>query len=758
VDKHLSLWHILSRSKPCLESTKQLQKSHDSERQYVGSLSDSTPEQGSLFGGMDILYYLELEIDFQLCHNEGTKPSEIFSEAISTMQLHDTSIVYIVVDKVLVFDRYRTGRIYGADHDLVAALLYPNVTSIARDHHQHNESPFSMHHIPGTILVHILFFLPDSAIGAVSCVCQSWNTEIRSNPAIWKHMLQCRNWPHPTAAIPVLPESNSDGMRLNYDIPCRDDFCQHYSILRDMNALRSGWDAILDPQNSVINSREMTYRQFSSRNHSSLPPGGCVSIHTWSPNCTLVAYDQDCTLRLFETQGEGVCKEVICQKIDPYKNTKKRTCQLLSMDLDEQCVACLGCVTGGPGNSTEAFILLVMSREDFLIGDTSNSAAASSYSEDMSKVTVIDVGEAIFYYLISLDKWDHQLFELIEFFGRGGAVGDVEILASRTIIACGYGRFMIEVKLSIPVEFEDSDNDSYHLLGRKLFLFSSSIGAIVWSCESNPSSNELLPRHHDMTLACLRRPITPGGSRCSSFFAVRAPVSFVVLAGEVDPSGTAHSMNLIASAPIKELQEAITMNDGWEILVDGQYHAPLIVTPTDVITADLLVRRDDESDRIFERKTMLSFYSRYHGCTCADDDKENSKSNGLCIPGDLEVIRMSLIRDHYVALVCRMYLYPPSSDRLFYDVMIVVVIVHVPSRMEICRTDLSSNRGQSCDDIVVPFLTNDCTETIGLSLSWKGIAMTGRDVRKTIESSMTECCRKNRTGRSHRRKDHLNKK
>ena len=733
IEPQLSLSHVVSNSKqPGV--LQELLRSGDAEREFVNS--DLAGGQDIVYGSMDMLYCIEFELDLPRCVNESTKPSDVFSEILSSMQLILASVVYVALDFVLVFDRYRNGLLYPSQHDLITAL-FPNLVSLSRQPYRYSkdadassldktkDSTFSVvSFIPGTILVHILLFLPDSSIGAVSCVCHSWHNEIQSNPAIWKHMLYCRNW--------LFSES------LDYStaaVDCsfyRDSFCRHYSVLRDITALQYGLDAILDTRSPFINSKDMTYKRFSSKCQFHTVPDACVSVKTWSSNRTLVAYNRDCTLRLFEAQGENQCKEIICQKIDPYRNTKKRTCRLLSMDLDEDCITCLGSVIGCPGNPTEAFVLLVMYREDFLMADISDTAGRIGYSEDMSKVTVIDVGEAVLHYMISFDDGDHRLLELVDFLGHGGSIGDVEISASPTVVACGHGRFMIDVKISIPNFVEDADEDNFRLIDRKLFLFSSSAGAIVWSGESSPAY-ELLPRHADMTLSCIRRPIASGSSKSSCFFAVRSPASFMVLVGEIDPSGAVNCSSFSSCTQLEALHEANSKNGGWDILADGQYHSPMIVTPTDIVTADLLVRLDEASDRIYERRTILSFRSR-HISRNSVIDRGSNIDTGLALNGDLEVVRMSLIRDYYIALVCRTYQQPPFSGNPICDVIFIVVIVHVPSRTEIFRIPFQ-NGGQTVDDTIIPCISNDSFDTIGLSLSWRGVVMTGSDVRKMIAAT-----------------------
>jgi hypothetical protein len=100
---------------------------------------------------------------------------------------------------------------------------------------------------------------------------------------------------------------------------------------------------------------------------------------------------------------------------------------------------------------------------------------------------VISIGEAVLNYLLSFEEADHRLLRLYDFLTDGGDMSEVEILASHSIKACGYGRFLVEVSISIPSLELDEEEDIMILLDRKVILFSATAEAIVWMGESNPT-------------------------------------------------------------------------------------------------------------------------------------------------------------------------------------------------------------------------------------------------------------------------------
>lgn len=734
-------------------------------------------------GAMDMVYYIEAQLDLSNSSmNDDPHPllSDQLTQVLSSKHLFLASIVYVALDGVLVFDRFQDGLIYASDRDFLIAVLGEDAV-VGRRHGSAEEAAVAtLIGIPGTVLEHILTFLPDQAVAAASRVCKAWHCEIAEHlPSLWKHMLDRRDWPHPpSAAIVGSPHAVASADRHEY----RDQFRLHYTVIRDMKAIQKGLDAISDPRKAAVLEKEMAYQDFSSRKHAPSYPNCCVGLQEWSPNRLLVAYDHDCSLRLFETvaksgtSGEKVCRELICQRIDPYRHTRKRRCRIVSMGLDEQCVASLCHVTGRPGDvdTAEAYVLVVLSREDFLLGESSGAAdTAGGYSEDVSHLKVIDIGETVLNYLCSLDALkcrlssddgDHRMFQLIDFVTQDG---EMEVLVSQTLVTCGYGRFMVEASISIPME-DDDGRTSLHLIDRKLLLLSATTGSIVWVGESNPQSQQLIPRREEMTLSYLRRPHLEGGSRSFCFFAVGSAISTAIIVGEIEPSGEVQNVHCLESSLM--VRNEIEDEERWEILRTG--HRPILVTSTDIVAADTLVRR--EGNVIQDRKSVISFCARYPLCTA------DPSCSTLSVPGNLEVVRMASIRDDHIALVCRQFNSqppPPTGENeedvaldaidghWFADnnnvapqpmdaiaaaevadaVKVIAIIVHASSRREIGRICLLD---EQLPDALLPHLVVDGQETIGLGLSWEGVVMAGANFRSRLYDEQEEHSNKKKKKRA----------
>jgi len=710
---------------------------------------------------------------------------EIVTITLSNRGVNVSSIVYAVLQGTLIFDRHQGGLLISSQQEMMTILARPDAereqnresdpvsdrkasyrkhisfasfssSSLSNDSANQEEMGRRLvQELPGSILEHILTFLPDASVAAASQVCQSWYQEIgRNSPNLWRHLLQRRNWPLPvdlertsgnsinveegeedegedssSGEVAVDHEATADIGPEPYRQMYRNAFLQHYAVVRDVAAIQLAMSALHNNNNNkrrsaAVEEKEMVYQDFSTRKHSPSAPNHCVAVQVWSPNRILVAYSLDCSLRLFETvpksSQEKMCRELVSQRIDPYRNTKKRTCSLLSMTLDEEAIGCL-CHVMADTVDVEAYVLIVVSRDEFLLGDS--SCDKPGQSSNSTKMNVIDIGAAVLNYLLSLDVVDHRMLQLIDFLTDGGEIGEVEILASETIAACGYGRFMVEVSISIP--FWDGFDlvDSMQLLDRKLVLFSASAGAIVWMGDSNDPLRPLRPRHEDMTLACYRRPLSGCSSRAECSVVVTSASSPSIQVASVERTGYVQNVQIIkASDSVRN--EAV--GDDWEVI--PSHCRLLIVTASDVVAADVASRR--VGGRIKELRTIISFYPRY-------PKGQEAPYSVLKIDGDFEALRMANFRDTHAIIICRKYSRatdqnPGENGTAETTMSLYAIIIHIFSRSEIARMSLAENVARESGDVIEISISNEYT--IGAGLSWKGVMMTGSDIR-TIGNS-----------------------
>jgi hypothetical protein len=706
---------------------------------------------------MDMLYHSSLQVT-----SDNDSSSSVHNQLTSFLsnQHHIplASLVYVVMDGILVYDRNREGLLVHDDLDFLLLLLGEHAIRNRKFSSQHEEaSQDILIHFPAAVLEHVLSFLPDQAVAAACRVCTLWFHEIGQHSAhLWRNMLQRRHWP-----LPLVEDQGMDAVAssLASRNQFRNAFIRHYTVLRDVAALQKGLTAI--KTRSEVSQTEMTYQDFSKRRHAPSVPNASVAVQVWSANHVLAAYSQDCSLRLFEasaskqqaaaaaattTSGtpEKQCREIACQCIDPYKSTRRKRCCILSMDLDDNYIGCLCHVAWDEGES-ESYNLVVLSRDDYLLGESSTADA-----DDLDLI-VIDIGEAVVNCLLSADEFDHRLLLLTDFFQDGGEIDELQIFTSNSLAACGHGRFMVEVAICLPEDMVPHGETG--LLVRKLVLFSAEVGVILWMGESNPVGSPMMPAAEFMTLSRMRQSY-PGSSDSVCTVAVGSLLSSEFIMCEIDTSGQVQIHETL-QAPGSLASNLI--NDGW------RFHSPffcqdsILITPSHVITANIMVR--SEMQDIQEKRSLITFHS------------PQSPSSTIELPGDTEVIRMARLRDLHAIVLCRTFTNAPSEVSAEREggghwlraemplpessqrIDVHAFIYHVPTRCQVGRICLLEDVSNDRDD--VPRITVDSGDTLGVALSFKGLAMAGSNVRSVEvlqnDVSSPRSGKKKKSGRAKRR-------
>ncbi len=656
---------------------------------------------------MELLHYICLDAT----SSATTSLSEDIYNQLSQNYIKMADLVYVVVNESLIYDRCREGVVLN-EREMLFAIQGPEELGKRRiSVGSEGEVAGILTKLPGSILEHTLTFLPDSAVTACCMVCKDWHNEIgKASPHLWRHLLERRRWPFPEG-----PDQSQEAFRKI--------FMEHYSAMRNVNAIKLGISALTTRK--LHPEREMCYQDFSARKQAPSEPNACISVQVWSPNRILAAYSQDCSIRLFEAVpkngDEKLCKELVCQWFNPHRRTKRRRCTLLSMVLDDECIGSL-CHVSADGEDAEADILVVANREEFLLGESSAAFEKGGHLEDLN-LHVIDVGEATINYLLSTDTADHRLLQLMDFLQDGGEMSEVEILASRTMTSCGNGRFMVEVCISIPSEDDDEGDEErpMRLVDRKLVLFSASVGAIVWIGDSGDPLADPQPRGLEATITELRWTL-PGDYRPTSNVLVASSFSSHLWLISVDPTGSVkHPVLLEGSLPMgTEIR-----TDGWRMFAKPQRH--ILLTENYAIAVDLLQKHSEEG--VFERKSVLSFYPL----------QQPAALGALFHTLELhriEILRMIILQDSHIGLICREYedfIQVDMNEGIRMSLLpqsACLILVHIPSRTEIYRTPVGCIESFREDMSDVPILSVYSSTTIGCALDWRGVSISGDDVRQ----------------------------
>jgi hypothetical protein len=569
----------------------------------------------------------------------------------------------------------------------------------------------------------------------------------------------------------------------------REEFIRNYSVRRELLAIQQALKGLLPRRggggnNNTSNSNpksssettftrlyeqgEMAVHTFSTRRGAPQPPSHCVAVEIWSPNCVLAAYSHDCTLRLFQAVSKGGsggndsaavagtnekhCREVLCQRIDPYKYTRKKTCIIETMGLDETVVGCLCRIAdettlSDTNRIRQRYNLVVIHRDDLLVFDSKCADSGISEPEE-DALTVIDVEVAVLNYVLTLEHVDHRLLRLHDFLTLGGGdMEDVELLVSPTLATCGAGCFMVEVAISIPSlddgPLDDDDQEALRsesgmvmeLIDRKLFLFSSTECAIVWMGESHSPSDPLRPRLEDMSLVSLRT----SASVATASGTDRSRTSFSVAAVSLTGSPTVTTFEMVSSGHFRgshvfedwtSTLEDRVLDEGWT--ESRRFSRSVVVSPTDVVVGGTLVKEETDDDDI-QYKAILTFYSRRDSNSNEPQSKFTSK---LVLGENCAIESMVSYRSDYVVVICRVLSEMIGDQNGQFHTLarmshtrVYAAIIHLPSRQELERMCLYED--YDCDTFPKLCLSV-FRDTVACGVGWKGLIMTGSDVRSPV--------------------------
>jgi hypothetical protein len=278
--------------------------------------------------------------------------------------------------------------------------------------------------------------------------------------------------------------------------------------------------------------------------------------------------------------------------------------------------------------------------------------------------------------------------------------------------------------VSIPVIEENDDEASdanMNMLFRKLFLFSASLGAIVWMGDSDPSR----PRHEDIMVTSLRSRSSEGSRfRCDlAVFSSGAPE---IMTGSIDPAGTIKALTQIEASRLVRQE---IMADGWEVI--RHFRRPVVITDSELVVADTLMREVVNGQRSF--RSVVSFFP-----LCAE---RGDVYKIVHLESNVEVDRLVRVRDDHMIVLCREYGKVPElaegGDEVDRRVAVYTIIIDLHSKREIGRIclveDLESQL--EADPLVIRDLPMSIAfdgDTVAAGLWWKGVVITGEDVRSSV--------------------------
>lgn len=153
----------------------------------------------------------------------------------------------------------------------------------------------------------------------------------------------------------------------------------------------------------------------------------------------------------------------------------------------------------------------------------------------------------------------------------------------------------------------------------------------------------------------------------------------------------------------------------------------ILLTESCGVALDLFQKHATEG--VFERKSVLSFYPIRQPGECCDPNYQVMELHRI------EILRMINLQDTHIGLVCREYedfIQVEMNEGIRMSLLpqsVCFIIIHIPSKTEIYRTAVGCIDSFEDDLSDVPVLSVYNRTTIGCALDWRGISISGDDVR-----------------------------
>jgi hypothetical protein len=398
------------------------------------------------------------------------------------------------------------------------------------------------------------------------------------------------------------------------------------------------------------------------------------------------------------------------------------------MDLDEDSIACLFESKGDVGEGNDKYKLTVKSRDAFLCAHGSGTIDPCGATLEEGALHDFDIGDTVLNYLLSCGDVDRRLLPLFDFLSTGRYLSRVDVLVSHNIHACGYGLFLMEVGISVPSSLWNEEGMEIMIpLPRKIVLFSATAGVIVWMGDCNLTD---LPLREPevVTVASFRHQCRPGERRAACSFVFVSPFTDTIVSAELDSTGQMQSPTVVEASRLVRNE---ILEDNWHM--HPVHRRPVVITFSDVVVADTLVREPDGGRKV--KKSVVSFYSRF----------VNDLSYAtLTLEGDCEAICMERMQDDYAVVLCHVRKFRNSEAAIdstdsndAASLSIEAIVIHVPSRRAIHRVCLlGEDWAFPPGNYNIPILFAANGETVGVGLWWKGVILTGKDVREVGSNTM----------------------
>lgn len=631
---------------------------------------------------------------------DKAKVTDFIQKTLASEKCPIGSIVYIVFNKILIFDRYNGGVLVDKEREFEIFLSGGTSKIDMRNDAKSGDGGTCISRIdslPGSVLEFILKFLPDEASGVLPMVCKVFSQEIGMlSPSLWKYLIARRGWPMPEDEYPLQP------LRDTYKY----SFLSHYKVFRNVRCIKNGIERLRDG-----NSCDVAVIAYTS---AKIP----VCAQPWNDTSVIAADEFDCTLKLFEAVRNGprlLCKEIKSARVAPFPNSKKFCCTLVSMNLDDVYIAC--CFkTGKQGEDSINTWLVAIKRNDYLCNDS------GANQECLDGLQKYDMQEYFVTHLIETLYENNLPQDLNEYiFALGGDLASIKLSLFEKIEACGNGLFMLIGNIFVPEELRapNMEVDST----RVLLLFSIPRELIVWSHFITEDPEFPLDVDNDHIIhSCVQNGSQSTSSSATYLCCASSPIHLTRIerrSGEVT-CGTIDERLVVS-------RYQTLFEDRWASFDLSERYG--LVTKSHVVFADVLQLRFSS-----ESKVMLSFVPlRVDAPSGSGPLYDDSAVSSVTLERCHEVQSLHYDGGDHVVVHC---MYKGDAYRTCY-----LLVVHIPSRVVIHRCSVIGSLSIRHD--IPHVLTCDGTNGEAMALfMYTGFVMTSSVIRSLIKAPVAVECPK----------------
>ncbi len=381
---------------------------------------------------IDMMYYMQIPM---VSTNGGESKGVVdtIMKLFSKEDVNIGSIAYVAYGNVLLFDRFDGGVVMGRESE---EIIFGNKDNARRA--RSDSISDSLIHFPGTVLEHIIDYLPTGYAGIFPRVCKSLHQEVgTTSPSLWKALIERNGWP------PLEDPLDSDPIDFQ-----KAAFISHFRICERVKAFTNGIKKLVnkDVDSNPISENTAVVRFQDKENIKS--DNSILSL--WDEGGVVIGSKSDCSLRLYKCYGqkssdEKALREVFNLRLAPVPLSKKVECKLESIAFDDRYVACSFSVNG------EGFVTSI-TKEELLSNSTENVI------EDNDMLQIHDLTECCKEYHDYNTIEERDPFRDIDL--GGGDVDSVGVVILDDLKACGNGIFCAIAKVSASHGDDGEDGES----------------------------------------------------------------------------------------------------------------------------------------------------------------------------------------------------------------------------------------------------------------------------------------------------------